>query len=69
MKKVPGGKIHYNYQNLFLIPVFHVVNVVSINRPNISLQFFIIFRNVKKYDISPLFFYQKHVQLFIASEL
>lgn len=69
MKKVPGGEIHYNYQNLFLIPVFHVVNVVSINRPNISLQFFIIFRNVKKYDISPLFFYQKHVQLFIASEL
>lgn len=69
MKKVPGGKIHYNYQNLFLIPVFHVVNIVSINRPNISLQFFIIFRNVKKYDISPLFFYQKHVQLFIASEL
>lgn len=69
MKKVPGGEIHYNYQNLFLISVFHVVNVVSINRPNISLQFFIIFRNVKKYDISPLFFYQKHVQLFIASEL
>lgn len=69
MKKVPGGEIHYNYQNLFLIPVFHVVNIVSINRPNISLQFFIIFRNVKKYDISPLFFYQKHVQLFIASEL
>lgn len=72
MKKVPGGEIHYNYQNLFLIPVFHVVNVVSINRPNISLQFFIIFRNVKKYRLRyfPSFFlYQKHVQLFIASEL
>lgn len=62
MKKVPGGKIYYNYQNLFLIPVFHVVNVISINRPNISLQFFIIFRNVKKYRLRyfPSFFFIKN---------
>lgn len=40
----------------FLIPIFHVVNVISINRPDVSFRFFIIFRNVKiSTMIFPLF--------------